>query len=222
MDAPALGPLRRHAAALPLFPLPDVVFIPSTLLPLHVFEPRFRALVADCLESGDGVLAVPRLMPGYEADYEGDPRLFPVSGAGRIVRHQELGDGRHNVIVLGLARVRLRGDARTARGYRAAEVEILEDRLPPGGLAALSAGDRQLRALAAQIMSTFPAAGPTLTRAMESGGGTVELIDKLAHLTLRTPSARQEYLECLDVGARLDTVLGELAGLLAGQEAFDA
>ena len=48
---------------IPVFPLPEVVFFPGTVLPLHVFEPRYRRMVADCL-AGDGRLAVAMLRPG--------------------------------------------------------------------------------------------------------------------------------------------------------------
>lgn len=66
---------------LPLFPLPETVFFPHTLLPLHVFEPRYRAMVADCL-AGEKRMVVVRLLPGWEQDYYGRPPIHTVAGAG--------------------------------------------------------------------------------------------------------------------------------------------
>ena len=98
----ALGRLK-------VFPLPKAVLLPGSGLPLHVFEPRYRALVEEALES-DRVMAVARLAPGWESAYEGRPRLMPVAGAGVIEEHEKLPDGRFNILVRGVARVRIRGE----------------------------------------------------------------------------------------------------------------
>ena len=61
-------PDPRALEALPIFPLPNCVLLPGGLLPLHVFEPRYRELTRDCL-AGDQLMAVARLRPGYESTY---------------------------------------------------------------------------------------------------------------------------------------------------------
>ena len=96
--------LERSLDALPLFPLPQVVLFPEAVLPLHVFEPRYRTMLRDCL-ARHGALAVVQIVPGE--DEHGRPRIAEVSGAGVIVEHQPLPDGRANIVVLGQARVRL-------------------------------------------------------------------------------------------------------------------
>ena len=63
--------------------MPDVTFFPHTLLPLHVFEARYRVMVIDALER-DRRLAVVKLKPGYEATYAGKPEVHPVAGLGEI------------------------------------------------------------------------------------------------------------------------------------------
>src|SRR5204862_81453 len=68
---------------LPIFPLPDVTFFPHTLLPLHVFEARYRAMVMDTL-ARDRRLAVVKLRPGYEAAYASKPAVHAVAGAGAL------------------------------------------------------------------------------------------------------------------------------------------
>jgi Lon protease-like protein len=83
-----------------VFPLPHVVLFPDTLLPLHVFEPRYRALVKSALEgSGRFVMAI--LKPGYEDDYHGSPDVYRCACAGRIVDHELLPDGRSDLILQG-------------------------------------------------------------------------------------------------------------------------
>ena len=89
-----------------LFPLPDVVFFPRTNLPLHIFEPRYRQLMRDAL-AGDRRIAIALLQPGWEADYEGSPAVHPICCVGVIGSHQELEDGRFNLVLLGEQRIRI-------------------------------------------------------------------------------------------------------------------
>jgi len=67
-----------------VFPLPDVVFFPRTVLPLHVFEKRYRAMVKDAL-AADSRLAVALLQPGWQVGYEGSPAFYDVATIGRII-----------------------------------------------------------------------------------------------------------------------------------------
>ena len=67
----------------PIFPLPNVVLFPSALLPLHIFEPRYRAMVVDALE-GERLIGMVMLQPGWEADYDRAPRVYRVGCAGFI------------------------------------------------------------------------------------------------------------------------------------------
>ncbi|HEY8075628.1 MAG TPA: LON peptidase substrate-binding domain-containing protein, partial [Labilithrix sp.] len=89
---------------LPIFPLPHVVLFPHAVLPLHVFEPRYRTMLADCLKTHRAI-AIAQILQGSEDD--GKPRIARVSGGGIVVEHQELADGRSNIVVLGQARLRL-------------------------------------------------------------------------------------------------------------------
>lgn len=110
----------------PVFPLPNVVLFPKTLLPLHIFEPRYREMVRDAL-AGERLIAMALLKPGWERDYYGNPEIFEVGCLGQIQQVEELPDGRYNILLLGLAKARL---LRTiaVKPYRTAEIELLEDR----------------------------------------------------------------------------------------------
>jgi uncharacterized protein len=112
---------------LPLFPLPAVVLFPDVLLPLHVFEPRYRSLVADAL-AGDRRLGMVLLKSGWELDYEGRPPIFPVGCSAVIVHAVHLEDGRSNIVLQGLERFRIVSEDH-ARPYRRAVIEPMPD--PP-------------------------------------------------------------------------------------------
>jgi Lon protease-like protein len=99
---------------LPIFPLPNVVFFPHTLLPLHIFEPRYRKMLADCL-AGERRLAVVLLRPGWEADYYGRPAVHSVAGAGEIIQSEMLPNGRSNIVLRGLGRIVIEGEVRGSR-----------------------------------------------------------------------------------------------------------
>ena len=92
-----------------VFPLPNTVFFPRTALPLHVFEPRYRAMVREVSRSS-GLIAVSLLEPGWESDYHGAPPVHDVATVGRIEDLVALPDGRFNIRLVGLERVRLHGD----------------------------------------------------------------------------------------------------------------
>lgn len=105
---------------IPLFPLPGVVLMPGTMLPLHIFEPRYRTMVADAL-AGDRTIGMAMLYPGWEAGGD-DPRIYAVGGAGEIVESEELEDGRYNILLEGRFRYRVIEET-PANPYRIARVE---------------------------------------------------------------------------------------------------
>ena len=76
---------------IPILPLPDAMLFPNVSRPLHIFEPRYRAMVADALK-GDRIIGMVTLRPGYEADYEGRPPIYPIGCAGVIADVGELPD----------------------------------------------------------------------------------------------------------------------------------
>lgn len=90
-----------------MFPLPGAFLFPSQLLPLHVFEPRYRQMVEDSLDTAGRIVLATLLKPGGRAVPEEPEPVLPVAGLGEIVRHEKLVDGRFDLWLLGLARVRL-------------------------------------------------------------------------------------------------------------------
>ncbi len=108
----------------PVFPLRDVFLFPGQLLPLHIFEPRYRQMIEDCLDGpGRIVIAAPR---EDEPPTSQGPRLPAVAGIGEIVRHHRLADGRFLIWILGLGRVRLE-EASSDRLYRRVTYDVVEE-----------------------------------------------------------------------------------------------
>ena len=112
-------------ATIPIFPLEDVVLFPNSSVPLHIFEPRYREMIADALV-GDGIIGMILLRPGYEADYYGRPPVYAVGCAGTIIEAEELSDGRYMILLGGLVRFRVTREDRS-RAYRLADVEPLPE-----------------------------------------------------------------------------------------------
>jgi hypothetical protein len=110
---------------IPIFPLPNVVMFPQVFLPLHIFEPRYREMVADAL-AGDRIIGIVLLRPGWEGNYEGRPPVFRIGCAGLITHAERLSDGRFNIVLRGLQKFRVAGEDES-RSYRQAQVETVAD-----------------------------------------------------------------------------------------------
>ncbi|MGC9328943.1 MAG: LON peptidase substrate-binding domain-containing protein [Candidatus Hinthialibacter sp.] len=117
--------LKNFSGRLPIFPLPKVVHFPHTMLPLHIFEKRYQKMLNDALE-GEGLIGMAVLKPGWEQNYSGNPDIYPMACLGTILKHEPLQDGRSNILLLGLKRVRIKEIIKPLP-YRMASVEILED-----------------------------------------------------------------------------------------------
>ena len=90
-------------ADVPLFPLPNVVLFPRAVLPLHIFEARYRTMIADAL-AGDRTIAIGLLRPGWEMHYYERPAIDRVVCVGTITEHRRLPDGRYNILLQGASR----------------------------------------------------------------------------------------------------------------------
>ena len=125
VSASAKTPAAPHRVV-PLFPLPGLFLFPGTALPLHIFEPRYRKMVEDLLDTS-GRLVLGTVMPGHEKEVMGAPPVHVIAGLGEIARHQRLPDGRFVIFVIGLTRVRL-SEVESDRPYRKVEVEPLAEK----------------------------------------------------------------------------------------------
>lgn len=219
IQPPTRQEIEHQLGSVPIFPLPGVVFLPSSLLPLHVFEPRYRDLVRDAL-AGSGLFAVPQLLPGWQTRYQGTPDVHAIAGLGQIVRHQDLDDGRYNIILHGVGRVRILAENPVDTRYRQVRATLLADLRPSE--AELHELVGQVRALGSSLVQAKPELAGALARVGEGFRDPVRYIDSVAHLVLTDPETRQSYLEADDVVERVGMVETALATVLAGGASVEA
>ena len=132
-------------AEIPLFPLEVTLLFPGVSRPLHIFESRYRAMVADALK-GDRIIGMTVLMPGHEADYAGRPPIYPIGCAGIITEVEELPGGRYNIVLRGLVKFRVISED-ASRPYRLARVEAMPEVLTESEREALHLERQRLEAL---------------------------------------------------------------------------
>jgi uncharacterized protein len=180
---------------IPLFPLPNAVLFPNVFMPLHIFEPRYRAMVADTL-AGDRIIGMVLLKPGFEADYEGRPPVYPIGCAGVVTHSEPLPDGRFNIVLRGLEKFRITGED-DSKAYRQAQVEPLPETVTEADRPQLRRDRQRLEAL--------------LIAAIERGGAEPkfppavadeDLVNALAQYLALEPLERQALLEREGILAR--------------------
>ena len=194
----------------PIFPLPDVTFFPHTLLPLHVFEARYRVMVIDALER-DRRLAVVKLRPGYEATYAGKPAVHPVAGLGEIVSCERLATGRYNILLRGESRVRLEAELASDTLYRLVRARRLADVEPGGDVAP---GLARIRAACKTLLSALARPADLLDTALADGQAPGVIVDRVAAAVLPDADTRQRLLETPDVTTRVSRVADALEALV--------
>jgi Lon protease-like protein len=199
-------------AALPIFPLPGVQLFPHALLPLHVFEPRYRDLVRDCM-AGDRMMAVATLEPGFEKNYDERPSVRLVCGVGRVIAHDLLADGRSNILLRGSARARIVEELPPERAYRLVHAAALDDVYPAG--VDLGEPTRTLVTLADQLALRLPSGTAVLRELARSQREAGPLSDVLAAALVTDPDDRQALIEMTDVRRRVETLTAHLGTVLA-------
>lgn len=120
----------EELSAVPLFPLPSVVLFPRAVLPLHIFEERYKQMMADALR-GPRLIAMALLKPGWEKDYYQRPAIDPIVCVGSILTYEKLPDGKYNLLLQGTCRARLARELQHETPYRLAELTRLEERPAP-------------------------------------------------------------------------------------------
>jgi Lon protease-like protein len=189
---------------IPIFPLPNVVLFPQMPLPLHIFELRYRKMVADALSSHQ-TIGMTLLQPGWEDDYEGRPPVYPVGCAGKIERNELLPDGRYNILLRGEARFRISSE-RAGEPYRLAEIRSLAD--GPGDHAEL---ESLRRAVLAAIGRSSD--GP-VSLVLQAELPPDLFVNALAQSLDLAPVEKQSLLDCDTIPARYRRLLEILDFLL--------
>jgi len=194
-------------ATLPIFPLPDVMLFPGMSVPLHIFEPRYRAMLTDALK-GDRIIGMVLLRPGYEADYERSPSVFPIGCAGIITDVETLPDGEYNIVLEAVSKFRVTREE-ASKPYRIAHVTPIPELLAETDKTALHAQRQRLEALLAE------AAGRIVVPSIPQGIADEELVNGLAQYARMDSLDRQQLLERDGVLSRAAALVELLQKLVA-------
>jgi Lon protease-like protein len=204
---------------LPLFPLPNVVLFPNVFLPLHIFEPRYRDMVA-AAEAGDRMIGMVLLQPGWEGHYEGRPPVYPIGCSGVMTHVERLTDGRYNLVLRGVERFRIVTEDVSEdqqRSYRRAVVEpLLEPPLTTDARQALRICRSRLESLLAPATDRAaelrtPLGGSHRSRAGEASIPSAmteeDLVNTLAQYLDLEPIEKQALLEQAGLRARAESLV---------------
>ncbi len=182
-----------------LFPLPGALLFPGLQLPLHIFEPRYRALVSDALARDRRIALIQPREP--EVKGAPPPALYGVGGLGRIVEVQALEDGRFNLIVEGIGLFRLVRELDTATAFRQAEVRLM-------AVPEIEAIPSILRVALLDEAKEF---ARWLGYTVDWGGveelDDATLVNAMAQIAPFDPAAKQALLEAPDLQSRADLIM---------------
>lgn len=184
---------------------------PHALLPLHIFEERYKKMARDLLSSHRH-LAVAMLQSSDDAAAPESPPVRPIMGVGEVVVAHELPDGRFNLVLRGRARIHLDEELRSDELYRVIRASVRLD-LPVASAMELSDADQSLRALVGRLAENIPDGGELLRQVVASQTAPYELADVLASALIVDPQKRQRLLETRDVLRRIEIVTAEVVAM---------
>jgi len=190
----------------PLFPLPNVVLFPKAVLPLHIFEERYKTMTRHALE-GDRQIAMALLRPGWEKCYYGRPAIEPVVCVGTILSAEELPDGKFNFLLQGTMRAQVVAEVGN-ECYRLARVRPIEE---------IPAAPEVMRARRQQLIELFashPAAATVMARQflkiLATPMPTVEIADLAVFTFVEDAAVKQSLLADADVARRVAAAISLL------------
>jgi len=208
MSAPSSsrGPLDSFRGEAPLIPLPNLVLFPHALQTLHVFEPRYRQLVADALER-DRLIAIALLKPGWEETSNERPPIFSMACLGRIRLAKRLPGGRYELLVQGLRRARVIREQPPEQLYRMAKLEL--PRSPVADANLTEVAHRARIGLLRHLVAGLPEV-EQYQRLLDSSRSLGAICDALAFALRLPPLVAQELLEEIDAQRRFERLVRQL------------
>lgn len=208
----------EHVPAwVPVFPLPQVVLFPGAILPLHIFEERYREMVADALAS-EPVIATGLLKSGFEPDYY--TRRAPIHltlGVGRIVACEQVQGGNYNLLLRGMARARILEESQE-HAYRCARVQVVESYVSAGEERNVAL-QRELREAVRNCRGLNDELRSQWRKLLVQQLDLSTLSDLIATGLPAEPELRQLLLDEPDAAVRTELLIEQLKVLSAIQEA---
>lgn len=194
---------------IPVFPLPSCVLLPYARIPLHIFEPRYRKMIADALDSHGLIATACFDGDAWREDYEGDPPIRPVVCLGHVVHHERLPDGRYNILLHGVCRARI-VEEKPHKPYRIAKLRPLE--IEPVLEIDLEESRQQIETLLHEERLKQLASVAAIQGLLNRDVPTRALID-VTIMTVCEQRRRYDMLAEADIERRATWLIGELRGL---------
>ena len=185
--------------SIPIFPLEDVMLFPEMSVPLHIFEPRYKAMIADALK-GNRIVGMVLLRPGYEKDYDRSPSVFQIGCAGVINEVEQLPNGEYNIVLGALTKYRITREE-ASRPYRIAHVTPIADVVTDADRPALHARRLRLEELIRQ------SGGRTGVAAAPANISDERLVNGMSQLSHIDELDRERLLEASNPLARADILI---------------
>lgn len=212
-----MHPEMEIPSTIPVMTLRDIVFFPQSILPLYIFEPRYRTMLRDVL-AGNRIFAVARLDQARAMASQEEEPFCPVATAGMVRASHANADGTSNLVLQGLCRVRIKNRVQTGP-YPCAEVEMMEPAPVEAG-----AELEHLRHEVGQLITSEKELSNDVPEEFLQFLQTIEdpdaFIDLTVHSTCPCPDLRQRLLETLDIESRFRLYLRYLRRQLARSQFF--
>jgi hypothetical protein len=182
----------------PIFPLAGAILFPRSQLPLHIFEPRYRAMVRDA-QASDGLIAM--IQP---RDVSEPPTLFDIGCIGQIVGAQEMEDGRFNIVLEGLGRFRVAGEAEVGTPYRQVDADRsgFDDEAEPEPLASIQRAELERESRRYADALGYSVDWESVVRLDDE-----TLVNGIAQIAPLDVGSKQALLEARDLAARADLLV---------------
>jgi Lon protease-like protein len=194
---------------IPIFPLEDVMLFPGMSVPLHVYEPRYKAMIADALK-GNRIIGMVLLRPGYEKDYERSPSVFTVGCAGVINEVEQLPNGEYNITLGALTKYRITREE-ASKPYRIAHVTPIADDVSSADTAPLHDRRQRLEKLIAS------SGGRTGLRGIPDNISDDRLVNGISQLAHIDELDREKLLEAPNPLARAESLIAILEKMVQVQ-----
>ncbi len=189
-----------------LFPLPGLVMFPHAMQPLHVFEPRYVEMLRESLAT-DQLITMATLVDPHAGPAESSPTVSPIVCVGKIVSHAELGDDRHNILLVGVRRAKIRRELETTQSFRTAKVDVIDDFYVPAATNKRSELKRRLLTAFGKIIPAKAGSHQTLHDLMAGQMGVGPITDIIAYMMPFPFADNLKLLEMSDVDGRAEHLI---------------
>lgn len=187
-----------------VFPLPNVVFFPHTNLPLHIFEPRYCEMVKETVKNRQ-MIGMFLLQPGWQDDYYGNPPIFSIGCAGELTYVEDLPEGKFNIVLRGLNRVRALETVQEIP-YRKVRVHILPDKV--------TAKESEIQAVKKSLLKNFAIFTKhvkNLDAPVIDESGLIQIVNQIASVLPLDLEEKRRLLELDDAYHRAVSIDDHLA-----------